>query len=325
MQDKEPAQTNMIKWTTEDTNFLIRYYPDTTVTVGWIASNLNRSKQSVQDKATKNLKLVRDVSWKSEELELAKCMYLQGTPLKDISTKLNRSETGLKCKLNGLGIFRSDDFNPNWTTEQDNYLIENYSSMSARDIASYLGKAIYSVQDRVRSLGIQKGRKTTRWATHEVAKLNNLYGTKSYEEIAEELGRSLDSVMSKLSDSGIAKSKPNNTAPELIVENVLKQLGISYASQKKIFTNKRTRANHAHYYRCDFVIGSKVIEVQGNYWHCNPSIYQDGPKDKIQANQIVKDELKKSCLETLGYVVMYIWESDCSNTEYLLEYIKSIV
>ena len=77
-------------------------------------------------------------------------------------------------------------------------------------------------------------------------------------------------------------------------------------------------------YNVDFIDDSKkhIIEINGDYWHCNPKLYADDwvhPYFKITAKQRQQlDEDRKRYLESLGYSVTIVWESD------LDEFIKTL-
>jgi len=70
------------------------------------------------------------------------------------------------------------------------------------------------------------------------------------------------------------------------------------------------------YYNVDFVdkTSRHIIEVYGDYWHCSPKIYHDNyihPYYKMTAQRKRKlDEERKQYLESLGYSVTVVWESD---------------
>ena len=70
------------------------------------------------------------------------------------------------------------------------------------------------------------------------------------------------------------------------------------------------------YYNVDFLNDKTkhIIEIHGDYWHCNPDIYSDDfmhPFFKMTAKERRKlDEQRKSYLESLGYSVTVVWESD---------------
>lgn len=67
---------------------------------------------------------------------------------------------------------------------------------------------------------------------------------------------------------------------------------------------------------CDFYLPTihGVIEVQGDYWHCNPRIYPDGPINKSQRNRQRTDISKASYLENRGIRLLTIWEYDLKHT-----------
>lgn len=91
-----------------------------------------------------------------------------------------------------------------------------------------------------------------------------------------------------------------DTIPEKIVENLLIKLNIDYI--KKI---------NIGYYNCDFVVGNKIIEVQGDYWHANPKIYRN--YDNIQLKNIKRDKRKLKFLQGNEYNILYLWEYDLKN------------
>lgn len=67
-------------------------------------------------------------------------------------------------------------------------------------------------------------------------------------------------------------------------------------------------------YRVDVLFGKTIIELYGDYWHCNPFKYQAGyvhPNRKQTAQRIWEaDEKRKRYLETQGYRVVIVWERD---------------
>lgn len=93
---------------------------------------------------------------------------------------------------------------------------------------------------------------------------------------------------------------------EIRFEYILKMFGVSYTWQKWI--------NHRSY---DFKLDNTniIIEIQGNYWHANPSLYKEDslisyPNNiKKYAVDVWKDDcIKKEIAESYGYKVYYLWE-----------------
>jgi G:T-mismatch repair DNA endonuclease (very short patch repair protein) len=70
------------------------------------------------------------------------------------------------------------------------------------------------------------------------------------------------------------------------------------------------------YYNVDFINKKTkhIIEIHGDYWHCNPKIYPDDfihPYFKMTAKERQRlDEHRKQYLESLGYTITVVWESD---------------
>lgn len=70
------------------------------------------------------------------------------------------------------------------------------------------------------------------------------------------------------------------------------------------------------YYNVDFLNKETkhIIEIHGDYWHCNPEIYPDDfvhPYFKMTAKERRNlDEQRTHYLKSLGYTVTIVWESD---------------
>ena len=78
------------------------------------------------------------------------------------------------------------------------------------------------------------------------------------------------------------------------------------------------------YYNVDFVNKqtNHIIEVYGDYWHCNPIKYADDfvhhHFDITAVERRKLDEARVKYLESLGYNVTIVWESN------LQEFIKTL-
>lgn len=53
-----------------------------------------------------------------------------------------------------------------------------------------------------------------------------------------------------------------------------------------------------------------VIECQGDFFHCNPEVYPDGPKFATQRKNVAKDIERFAYLRTRGYTIVELWEKD---------------
>jgi len=56
-----------------------------------------------------------------------------------------------------------------------------------------------------------------------------------------------------------------------------------------------------------------LIEVDGDFYHCNPNIYNNGPVCKTQTINIENDKLKDEWAKANGYKLLRFWEDDINN------------
>jgi len=65
-------------------------------------------------------------------------------------------------------------------------------------------------------------------------------------------------------------------------------------------------------YICDFVnpIDKIVYLVNGDFWHANPLLYESDNLTKIQKHNIWHDKNRTRYLESKGFIVIILWESE---------------
>lgn len=64
----------------------------------------------------------------------------------------------------------------------------------------------------------------------------------------------------------------------------------------------------------DFKVDTYLIEVQGDYFHCNPETRHATPKSDMQKNNLERDERKRNFVkENLEYELIEVWENDIIN------------
>ena len=56
-----------------------------------------------------------------------------------------------------------------------------------------------------------------------------------------------------------------------------------------------------------------LIEVDGDFWHTNPLKYPDGPKNKCQIKNKLRDKVKTQWAADNGYKLLRFWENDINN------------
>lgn len=158
-------------------------------------------------------------------------------------------------------------------------------------------------------------------AAFSLEKCIEKYGEKEGKEFWENRQRKWkESLRKNFIEYGDGRSPQSKFAKKFIID-ICKYFNIDIPTKEKYITKNKK------HYAYDLCIGKAIIEFQGDFWHCNPTIYSEdfiNNVSKLSAKEIwYKDELKKECAESLGYSVLYIWESD-SISDYNKELNKCI-
>jgi very-short-patch-repair endonuclease len=88
---------------------------------------------------------------------------------------------------------------------------------------------------------------------------------------------------------------------EIEIARILTEIGESFEEQRQI-----------DFYCVDFVLKNKkiIIEADGDFWHCNPQKYPNGPISIIQKKSLRIDKAKTTFLRKKGWTVLRYWGSD---------------
>lgn len=145
--------------------------------------------------------------------------------------------------------------------------------------------------------------------------------------VREKIGRSNKARLSKLTEderrelTAVGRFNINYRSKlELRIQEILNRLDIEYTANKFLYR-----------YSWDFVFKNKVIlEVQGDFWHANPLIYNEDDillGEKTAADVWKKDLTKKNKVEKHGYKLYYLWESEIQKMtdEDIIEFLKTIL
>lgn len=106
---------------------------------------------------------------------------------------------------------------------------------------------------------------------------------------------------------GMLKNKQldTNTKPQEIINNVLTKMNISYVNEKE-FT----------YYAVDNYLNdfNLIVEVMGDFWHCNPLKYSTFEAYEIHRKRIPRDKAKHTYIKNnYDIEILYLWENDIYN------------
>lgn len=130
-------------------------------------------------------------------------------------------------------------------------------------------------------------------------------GVEVWKERQYKWVHSLQQSFEKDGDSRTPISKFESDCKKRICEI----LHIDIPHKQKYISDKNN--NHYSY---DLTINNKIIEFNGDYWHCNPNLYCEDYFNKSKqktAHEIWEyDKIKINCAKSFGYDVLVIWESE---------------
>ena len=206
-----------------------------------------------------------------------------------------------------------------WTKEQFN----EYNKSRAITLEN-LTKKHGEIEGTKRWIAYCERQAYTNTREYFVEKYGKEIGTEKYKEICKSKSHSIESIMLRTGCSynkAIEKYKERKQSSnqyssglELeIINKIEDTLGISldYSAKTKqycIYAN-----NKVNFY--DIVHNMKAIEINGDYWHCNPKLYEanyyHSHSDNLAKDIWEKDRLKIEALEKeRGIKTMIIWESE---------------
>jgi G:T-mismatch repair DNA endonuclease (very short patch repair protein) len=196
-------------------------------------------------------------------------------------------------------------------TKIEYYLKMGYSDEDAKNLLSERQKT-FSLDICIQKHGKEKGRKI--WEDRQKKWLDNL-NSKSEEEKIEINRKKL------FNNSGYSKISQNLfwSIYEFYKKNNIK---FEELNSEVIRYDKKNK-KHYRYDYVDFTL-KKCIEFNGDYWHCNPSKYNENYIHTIM-NKSAKeiwdnDEKKIRWMNEHSYQVLTIWESEYrKNPEQTLE------
>jgi len=106
-----------------------------------------------------------------------------------------------------------------------------------------------------------------------------------------------DAHLKKMREGWAAWARRGTSKLEGLVRNWLQDAGVEHIYQVRV-----------GFYVVDFLLGSTVLEVQGDYWHGNPTKYET--LDKTQKANVRRDKAKRTYLTNRGYRLITVWEAD---------------
>lgn len=304
-----------------------------------LSNNLNISKARVvaqcgilKNRGILNKKEKRYTWTHDEEQQLLDLLNLS---IEDISNKLNKSPEKIIAKIKKMrqkGIISKSykiEFVQtsshcsteitNWNIEEENLLLKNIKNMGLVKLSESLNKSTFDTIMKYYEL-LEKGIKIetywnckdySEWSKEEDLYLIEHFSKSFRENIVNNLSnRDWKKITRRAHLFGLIRDSHGTkyeSPNEKIVKNMLEKLNIDYTVQKRINYGKNK------FYIVDFIINNSniILEAQGDYWHGNPIVFPN--PSKTQLEKINGDIKRKTCLENLGYKVIYLWEYDLIN------------
>ncbi len=100
--------------------------------------------------------------------------------------------------------------------------------------------------------------------------------------------------------------KFTDTKPHKIVCSILEELKIKY---------KKEHIYEIYAFDIYLIEHDILIEIDGDYFHCNPIKYPNGPINETQKRQTEKDKRKTKCCEDNKKILIRFWENDILNNK----------
>jgi G:T-mismatch repair DNA endonuclease (very short patch repair protein) len=150
-----------------------------------------------------------------------------------------------------------------------------------------------------------------------------LKGRKMSEDVMKRLDQGMRKYWSKKenrekqSHKRVNHIKKNGFVPTSKVEkyfgDILTECGFNFYEQ---FYVREIKALY------DFKINDRniLIEVDGDFWHCNPNTKFSEPTIEHQRKNLIKDKIKNEWCKNNNYMLLRFWESDINNRP---EWVKS--
>lgn len=125
-------------------------------------------------------------------------------------------------------------------------------------------------------------------------------------------------IKSKIRAVQIMKQNPvRNSTPQIFVNNILDDMGLKYENEYD-----------CKYFSIDNYLmdSGLMIEIMGDYWHCNPNKFCQNEITKRMKIRISRDKAKHTYIKKYyGIEILYIWEQDCKNKEFITSLIEDYV
>jgi very-short-patch-repair endonuclease len=102
------------------------------------------------------------------------------------------------------------------------------------------------------------------------------------------------------------------TTPEKAMQSFLEQLDIKFIVEYKLVVDDIYR-----YFDFMLVDYNILLEVDGDYWHCNPSRYDRNNLDEAQTRTLENDAIKNDMARRVGIPLVRFWASEIESEQFV--------
>jgi hypothetical protein len=236
--------------------------------------------------------------------------YLLGKGSTTISRELKIHKPGVLKVIKEAGLTRKRDRCKSLNIEKkgDKYFVDRICPSCKQKIITYSKDKVIACRNHFRKVNENIICKSCSLKL-QIGEGNPFYGKKHNKN-----------TLKKLSDIMIESLKTIPRKQNIVSKKEKKLL----AEAKKLKYKIKGSYNVANYI-CDIFIEklNLIIEFNGDYWHCNPSIYSNDyyhKHKKKYAQEIWKeDEVRIDNIKKLGYNLEVIWEKDFNKNPNILK------
>jgi len=159
-----------------------------------------------------------------------------------------------------------------------------------------------------------------RQKTFTIEKCKNKYGEKKGLKIWNERQINWSEKIESMYSRGLFvkfRKEPYSSDEIEMIEIISERLNINPKYGRNQFYRYFREIKQTFAY--DFEFNKKIIEFNGDYWHCNPQIYKEdffNKHKKMTAKEIWNyDKIKNDAIMNDGYQVLVIWENEYKNNK----------
>ena len=141
-------KANYYHWTSEEERIVENNYLNKSPEEMTELLNNKFTYDAIQTKAFRKFNYSKNMNWTDEEIEIIK-QYYSIEPIEEVLKKLpNRTRNGLIKKANQLNIKAYSILSTKWDKKDKQFVIDNWETMSDKQLSEKLGKKEQSIKDK---------------------------------------------------------------------------------------------------------------------------------------------------------------------------------